>query len=238
MPAKFTDEDIIERVKSRFGYPVVNVELDETQITDAIEDSLEIFQKYRPKVSSNSSSFLNKGVHRLDPPEGHLGLLDVEFIRYDRLDNMSVEANLLHDPFYFISSGAIGGMDVTLYDLTRHWIEIVGREFSAEFDYEYKPDLGLYLFLPADAKVKIEWAMPYGSAEEVPTNYQHLFLKLVTGKSRQILGHIRSKYSGVPGAGGIVQMDGQEQLIQGRQEEEEAITEMIRISPHYVGFFG
>jgi hypothetical protein len=217
------------------GYPTVSIELEDAHILQAIEDTIEEFQKYRPKEYMQCQ-LLAKGVYIIQPPENSIGLLNIDYSIQQRLDSMSVEANLLYDPFYFISSGAIGGIDIELYDLTRRWMETVGRVFSAEFDYQITDD-GLFIFSPYQVKATILWAMPL-SLDEIRREYQTLFKKLMMAKCKKILGLIRSKYSGVPAAGGTLQLDGERLRDEGAADEEKFIDELRRTSPHYIPSYG
>jgi hypothetical protein len=234
--SEFTTDYLIQYIQTKLGYPVIAIELEEPQYLQCIEDATEEFQKYRP-IEYMQCSLLQKGVHLINPPTNSIGLLDLDYSVQQRLDNMSVEANLLYDPFYFISSGAIGGIDIELYDLTRRWMETVGRVFGAEFDYQITDD-GLFIYAPYQVKATIKWAMPYESLANVRREYQNLFKKLAVAKAKQILALIRSKYSSVPAAGGSVQLDGERLREEGKAEEDTVLDELRRTSPYYIPSYG
>lgn len=238
MPTReqFTEDYLLEYVKRQLGYPTVNVELTTMQVKDCIEEVVELFNRYLPLTETQGQT-LNKGKYVVSQPDSNLGVLDVEFLRRDRLDEYSVESALIYDPFYFISSGSLGGMDPAFYTASRMWLESVGRVFGAEFDYESN-DEGVFLYLPAEANVKIVWAMPYTSLEDIKPEYHSLFKKLTLAKSKQILGEIRRKYAGVPAASGVVQMNGAELVNEGKAEEDRFTDDLIRVSTHYIPSFG
>lgn len=237
-PAGFTEKYIIDWVRKKLGDPTINVELDETQIKQSIDDVIELFQKYRPKEYYQGLTF-DRGYHLVTPPANALGVLDVEFIRMDYASYESVEGALLYDPFYFLSAGGLSGMDVQTYDLVRHWIEVISREFGAEEGYELLDDSRVFIQVPGTFRVSIKWALPWESLENLHRPYQQLFLNLVLAKSRQILGHIRGKFSqGVPGAGGQVQLDGEYQRQKGENDEKQYTDELMRISPHFIPSMG
>ena len=100
-PSSFNNPFIIDRIRKRFGAPTVAVELEEPQIEDAIQDVLELFQKYRPKETYVSQSY-SKGHHLITGPDNNIGALDVEFVRADYQSYENVEGALLYDPFYFL----------------------------------------------------------------------------------------------------------------------------------------
>lgn len=238
-PADFTDAYIIDWVRKKLGDPTVCVELDETQIKQIIDDVIELFQEYRPKEYLVGNIYA-RGYHRIEPPEGAMGVLDVEYVRRTYTDYEQIEGALLYDPFYFLSSGGITGVDIQTYDMVRHWIEIISREFGAEEGHILLDDGSLFIQVPGDFHVTIKWAMPWDNkCQNLHRPYQQIFLQLVLAKSRIVLGQIRSKFEqGVPGAGGMVQMDGVYQRDKGERDEEKWMDELKRISPHFIPSLG
>jgi len=235
-PANFTEKYIFDWVKKKLGDPTVNVELDETQIKHCIDDVIELFQKYRPK-EYYQGTILSEGYHLVDAPDGSMGVLGVEFNRYESELGSGLED--VFNPFYFISYGGMGGVDIQTYHLMKHWIEVMQRTFGTEEGYELLDDGRVFISVPGEYKVSIMWAMPWTGLEDLHRPYQHLFLNLVLAKSRQVLGQIRGKYGqGVPGAGGQVQLDGEYQRQKGQEDETKYTDELMRISPHFIPSLG
>jgi hypothetical protein len=236
--SSFTEQYIRDWVLKALGSPTIQVELEETQIDQKIQDVLELFQKYKPKEYFVAQEYA-RGYHYITAPTDAIGVLDVEFVRSDYLSYENVEGALLYDPFYFLSAGGITGMDVTTYDLVRHWIEVISREFGSEEGCIFLDDGNLFIQVPGNFKVTIKWAMPWNSLADCHRPYQHLFLNLVLAKCKQILGHIRGKFAqGVPGAGGMVQLDGEYMKQSGKEEEAQLTEELKRISPHFIPSLG
>ena len=236
--SQFTEQYIRDWVLHELGAPVIQVELEETQLDQKIQDVLELFQEYRPKESYISNTYA-RGVHQITPPDNAMGILDVEFIRADYQTYESIEGALLYDPFYFLSAGGIVGVDVTTYDMVRHWLEIISREFGSEEGYIPLQDGSLLIQVPGVFKVSFMWAMPWDSLADCHRPYQQLFMNLVLAKCKQILGLIRGKYAqGVLGAGGMVQLDGDSLKQAGEQEEAMYMEELRKLSPHFLPSLG
>jgi hypothetical protein len=237
-PANFNNTYIIDWVNKKLGAPTVCVELEETHIKQVIDDVIELFQEYRPKELYVAQQY-QRGYHLITRPDDAIGVLDVEFVRNDYQSYESIEGALLYDPFYFLSAGGISGIDVQTYDLVRHWTEIISREFGSEEGYILLDDGNLFIQVPGTFDVTFKWAMPWDDLEDIHRPYQQMFLQLTLAKSRQILGHIRNKFpQGVPGAGGMVQLDGDYQLTKGERDEEKYTEELKRISPHFIPSLG
>jgi len=235
--SSFNEQYIIDWIRKRFGDPTVAVELDETQIKTCIEETQELFEKYRPKENYIAELYA-KGFHLIDPPENAHGLLDAEYVREDYSSYEDVEGALMYDPFYFLSAGGISGIDIQTYDQIRHWIELISREFGSEEGHILLDDGRVFIQLPGMMRVTLKWAMPYAGLEDVHRPYQMLFTNLVLAKCRIILGSIRGKFASVPGAGGAVQMDGDYQRDKGERDEIKWTDELMRISPHFIPTMG
>ena len=237
-PGQFDEEFIIDWVRKKLGDPTICVELDELQIMQAIDDTRELFQKYQPKVTYASRQY-SRGHHLIEKPsEDTIGVLDVEFSRSDYSSYEEIEGALLYDPFYFLSAGGISGIDVTTYDMVRHWTEIISREFGSEEGYILLEDGRLFIQCPGTMNVTILWSEPYDGLCDVHRPYYLLFQQIVLAKSRQILGNIRGKFGGVPGAGGGVQLDGDYMRQKGEQDEDKFVDELIRSCPFYIPSMG
>ena len=86
LPTAFNEKYLIDWVKSQLGSPAVRVEIDEPQIQMCVQDTLEVFQRYRP-VEKVEGSILPEGVSLVAGPENNLGLLDLENIETDHPDS-------------------------------------------------------------------------------------------------------------------------------------------------------
>lgn len=235
---KFNEGYVMDWINKKLGAPAVCVELEETQLKYIIDDVIELFQEYRPKEFYVGQQY-QRGYHYITAPEDAIGILDVEFVRNDYQSYESIEGALLYDPFYFLSAGGISGIDVQTYDLVRHWTEIIAREFGSEEGYIPLDDGNLYMQVPGTFDVTFKWAMPWTGLCDMHRPYQQIFLKLALAKAMVVLGNIRGKFSqGVPGAGGMVQLDGDWMRQQGLVDEEKYTEELKRISPHFLPSLG
>lgn len=237
-PCDFTEQYIMDWTKKKLGDPSLCVELEEIQLSHIIDDVLELFQMYKPKETYVGQQY-ERGYHYVEAPDDAIGLLDVEYVRNDYQSYESIEGALLYDPFYFLSAGGISGIDVQTYDLVRHWTEIISREFGSEEGHILLDDGNLFMQVPGTFYVTMKWAMPWDGLCDLHRPYQQLFLKLVLAKAMWTLGNVRGKFSqGVPGAGGMVSLDGDYLRQKGEQDELTYIDELKKISPHYIPSLG
>jgi len=233
-PSEFTASYIVDWTKRRLGHPTVHVELEDHVYETAVEDTLELFHRYRPKQQI-AGSLMDEGVHVVTEPDDNIGLLDIDYTNPEELQGFGSGFGVW--PIVYGTAWTLGGMETQLLDAYRHWQEMTGRTLGRTFDWEMT-DEGLFVYCPSELRVRITWAMPYDSVSELRREYQQLFLRLVLAKCQQVLGAIRSKYAGVPAAGGMVQMDGEWLRERGAADEEKYTDELMRISPHFIPSMG
>jgi len=229
-----TEADVKSYVETSLGAPVVRVELDTTHYELSMERTLRDFSRFRPKevvVGLHAA----QGVSLVTYPPTARGLLWVEFLTDEQtLDGIDIESAMLSNPWAFISTGT-PSVDVFSYELQRHWLEVLGRSFGNEPDYYNDADSKrVYFHCPMAMKVTLTWAAPWADVSEIPGAYDQLFLDLTLAKARQILGQIRGKYSGVPGASGTIQLDGEYQLRKGETDERELVSELRSLGSGYL----
>lgn len=234
IPARFTERYLVDWVKSKLGEPMVQVELDEPQIKDAINDTVDAFQRYRPKQKIEGE-ILAQGTHVRVGPDNNMGLLDVEWLETDAPGGLADAFG--SQPILYGTAWTLGGVEVQLQVAYEQWRETVAQVFGDSFGYEIT-DEGVFIYCPKSLKVRFTWALPYEGLDDVRREYHEIFRKIVLAKSRQVLGAIRSKYAGVPAAGGMVQMDGEWLREKGAADEEKYTDELMRLSPHYIPSYG
>lgn len=222
-----TSPDVKDYVMTSLGYPIVKIELDATHYTLSQDRALRDFNRYRPNEQITAHT-CPSGVTIVDFIADTLGVLWVDFSNDEQaLDGLSIESAMLSNPWAFISTGT-PSVDVFSYELQRHWLETLKRSFGNLPEYHID-ETKIWLYTPTPSKASITWAMPVTDVANILESYEQLYLDLVLAKARQILGQVRNKFSGVPGAGGVVQLDGQYQINRGEQDEKELIGEIRSI---------
>jgi hypothetical protein len=228
-----SSEAVKDYVSSSLGEPIVKVELDAQHYQLAQDRTLRDFSRFRPKEGF-TSYIMPRGVTEVLYPAGASGPLWIEGIVDEQaIDGISIESAMLSNPWAFISTGT-PAVQVFDYELQKQWLEQVGRTFGNTFDYHiFIDEAKVYVYCPYEYKVTITWGYSYTNVSEIPDAYMQLFLDLSLAKARQILGHIRNKFSGVPGAGTTITLDGPYQLQKGEADEKEYIEELRKLSSHY-----
>ena len=230
-----TSSDVQDYISSSLGAPTITVELDQNQYNTVIEATLSSFSTYLPREVV-LGYHCPQGVTAMPYGDSSAsGVLWVDFTDDDTtFEGIDIDAAMLSNPWAFISTG-MPSVEIFDYELQRHWLELLGRTFANEPWYHID-DIGekLLVWCPYAKKVSVTWKVDYTGVEQIKSSHQMLFKNIALAKARQIVGLIRSKYSGVPGAGSIIQLDGRDMFITGKQDEERLMLELQNKGGYYI----
>lgn len=220
-------EDLIKELQLRLADGMVDVELDRGHYDVAIDKAIAIYRQLSAGSVEESIIFLTTqdGVTEYTLPD--------EVMEVRRMYRRGIGTNsgggTNFDPFdvafnnmYMLQAGQIGGLAV--FDAFAQYKETIGRIFGSEYNFlwnrntkqlkilrnirhEEEIAVGVYNFIPESLLLKdiyaSNWLGTYALAQ-----------------SKMMLGEARSKYaSGLPGAGGTIQLNGD-------ALKQEAISEM------------
>lgn len=134
-------------------------------------------------------------------------------------------AGLLND-FY------ASDLNITDFVYFLNWSGTVRKVLGTEFTWEYrKPFLYISPVPTTEEVLEVEYVMPYADVSEVPFKYLDAFLMYATAVAKEMLGRIRSKYSGVPAPEGQIQLDGERLIDEARDMYQQAEDKLKRLVP-------
>lgn len=229
-------EQLIREMQLRLADGIVDVELDREHYDIAINKALSTYRQLSSGSVEESMIFITTqdGVTEYTLPD--------EVMEVRRLYRRGIGTNsgggTNFDPFdvafnnmYMLQAGQVGGLAV--FDAFAQYKETVGRIFGSEYNFlwnrntkvlkilrnvrhEEEVAVGVYNYIPESILLKDVYAAPFLS------NY-------ALAMSKFILGEARSKYtSGLPGAGGAIQLNG-DSLKAEAQAELEKLKESIHM---------
>lgn len=227
-------EALIEEMRLRLADGIVDVELDREHYDVAINRAVGKYRQLSQGSVEESVIFIQTqpGVQEYTLPDE---VMEVRRL-YRRGVGTSIGTGSNFDPFdaafnnmYLLNAGQIGGL--ATFDFFAQYKETAGRIFGAEYNFLWNRNtknlkilrningeedvaVGVYNYIPEIQLLKdvyaAEWLGDYCIAE-----------------AKFILGEARAKYqSGLPGAGGAIQLNG-EQLKAEAQAEAEALKQAI-----------
>lgn len=137
--------DLAEKIKRRLGYPMVKVELDPTQINDAIDYAKDKYLKWavgNAKVETFFTLLLSAGEKFYDLPIGVSEVVDV----YDGgsqygINTLFTVENFLYSRGVYDPLIWTGGYSYTLvsYHIARDFLKTVRRYTPSSYNYKYHP---------------------------------------------------------------------------------------------------
>lgn len=225
-------EDLIRGLKTRLGDGMVDVELDREHYDTAIDIAIGKYRQLSSGAVEESVIFIQTQVATTEYT------LPNEVIEVRRLYRRGIGTNsgggTNFDPFdvafnnmYMLQAGQIGGLAV--FDAFAQYKETIGRVFGSEYNFlwnrntkvlkilrnvnhEEEVAIGVYNFIPETILLgdiyASQWLASYALAQ-----------------CKLMLGEARSKYaSGLPGAGGAIQLNGADLKAEGKTEVDELIV--------------
>ena len=229
-------EELIKETQLRLADGIVDVELDREHYDVAIKKALSKYRQLSSGAVEESIIFITtqENVTEYTLPD--------EVMEVRRLYRRGIGTNsgggTNFDPFdvafnnmYMLQAGQIGGLAV--FDAFAQYKETIGRVFGSEYNFlwnrntkvlkilrnvrhEEEVAVGVYNYIPESILLKDVYASDWLAAYTL-------------SQSKYMLGEARSKYtSGLPGAGGAIQLNGTE-LKAEAQAELEKLNEQIHL---------
>jgi hypothetical protein len=240
---------IRDEVLTNLGYSGVDVELEDSDITNVIRQALRVYSRNRPRRFMRALAVTNTTqkyeLAAADHP-GLVGVTDVSFIVdsvQDNADPFNVEDNTL------LGLTTFGGETFGEIAMRRQYVEDSRRVVSSEPEWHAQWELDetvspavnkyyLYISVPATAsgtKCSYTWTQAYTPDNNAQTGMQNIpqsdvdwVMAMVTAKAKRILSKIRGKFSGIPNPDGSESPVDFSELASEGQEEETTLMEELR----------
>jgi len=228
MSATLTVKSIEQYVRRMLGSPVVEVELDAEQVEEAANQALGIYGTYKPVEKVKVFQVLQSS-QQYTWTQSEIGRGVIEFFQPDllrtpiSLDQFDVFKYHTHLP----------NLDPGDFYMEKVWWSEVRRSAGSDDDWEWIPDPvngGGTLYISPPPSQGYNGAVIYvvdPTFTEVPPTDDDWIKEYTLGMCKQILGRIRSKFTGVQGAESTLDMDGETLRAEGtemRKDLEEYLT--------------
>lgn len=233
-------QDFVSYVRMMLGSPVQNVELDDSQIVQIIEDSVQTFQRYtygeavfRDVLTMN----LSAGVSAYQLTSSVDSILDIGFRDETDINTLfTVEHNLLYQQF--LNGSVVGGLGVggastgnlggaysmSNYTSNMMYLKTISDNFERLYYAQFSPNSYVMRVWPTPVMNNTAMMTIWRKEEAVNLFNNILLKKLVVAKSMILWGDILGKYQiSLPGTGAI---NYQIYIDRGTKEQDEAIEAM------------
>lgn len=233
-------QDFVQYVKLMLGKPVQNVELDDSQIIQVIEDSVQIFQRYtygEAVFRDVLSIQLSAGVSAYQLTSAIDSIMDIGFADNHDINTLfTVEHNLLYNSF--MNGSVVGGLGVggnstsnmggaysmSNYTSNMMYLKTIADNFERTYYAQFSPNSYMMRVWPTPVMSNIAMLTIWKKEEAINLFNNILLKKLVLAKSSILWGTILGKYQiSLPGSGNI---NYQIFIDRGTKEQDEAIESM------------
>ena len=221
-------DDLINEIRLRLADGIVDIELDREHYDVAVDKAIARYRQLSAGSVEESVMFLQtvEGTQEYTLPN------EVQEVRrlYRRGVGTNSGGGTNFDPFdvafnnmYLLNAGQIGG--VATFDAFAQYKETIGRIFGSEYNFIWNRNTKVLKIL---RNIRAEEEIAIGVYNFIPENillgdvYASNWLgSYALATAKMILGEARSKYtSGLPGAGGAIQLNGETLKQEGTQEIE------------------
>jgi hypothetical protein len=236
---KFDEGKYVEWVKQSLGYPIVDVELSDDQIKNALDDALAFYSKYKPYRATESFEAAPGITHHVWKTKGVRGVYDVQIKpAQEGLLAPNIESQMLSGAFAYYGVRA-PMYDIRYYEYLRQWAKIASRELSSEPDYHVDDDRsGIWIYAPGtDAKVMMTVTLDHLTPQTIPSWDQAWLRKYTLALAKKTLGLIRRKFAVILGANKDIALDGAAMVEDAKADieklEEELKSTLTHLAPSW-----
>jgi len=225
-------------IKQHFGYPMVEVELNDAQLNGVINQAYNFHKKWGIGHSTQEVFFtksLSAGVREYDMPAGVHSVIDVK----DYSSNMGSSSELftINSTIYQQFVNNISGFSLVDYELAMQFVDMLERYQVSRFSWTYHSFNNTLLLSPTpstDDMLTYDYMMMRCFIEEgykIDDDTQdsdwreHLYddpwmQEYCIALAKIVLGHIRRKFTGFDSIGNAgINMDGGELVSEGKEEK-------------------
>lgn len=232
--------DLVRYVKIKLGSPVVNVELDDSNIIQEIEDSVQIFQRYTYGEAVFRDVIqlqLSAGVSAYQLTSAIDSIIDISFQDNKDINTLfTVEHNLLYAQFMQgTMGGAMGGgvaatsnlggaYSMSNYTTNMMYLKTISDNFERLYYAQFSPNSYQMRVWPTPVESNIAILTVWKREDAVNLFNNILLKKLVVAKCSILWGTILGKYAmTLPGGGNI---NYQIFIDKGTKEQDEVLEAM------------
>lgn len=224
-------------IKRRLGYPVINVEIHDDQLTDIISDSMDIFSRYNYgegtyldylifSLSADTNSYeLSAYVDNTGAPLNISDVIDFDSsIATDGVNTLFSPSHVLLQEEngaqslyagYYSNTG--GSMQLAGFDIAQMYIEDIKSKFSKTYTVNFIPGQNVLKIVPTPTENITGVLQVYRKQFSTHLWNNELVKDLCTAKAMIIWGRILTKFNmNLPGGGTIngseIKQEGQDLL--------------------------
>jgi len=225
-----TEAQLKRWITRRLGAPIAKVELDDSQLDDAVEEAKRWFAA-KKGVDRDITIDLFAGQVEYKMPDDCDAVIDVAF-QVSPLDISLIFApHIIADekiPYNAFAAPSSVGL-YSSFTQSLQYVEMAKRLLNAERNWFYFPHKKILMLLPnpkGGGRAFIEYKSTCNTIEQLPERDHDMVKRYALAWAKHDLGMIRSKYGTWPTAQGQTSLNGDALLAQSKAEMEKLEDEL------------
>ncbi len=217
----WTTPEVTKYIKSRLGFPKRAVELDKKNFDEALQRSIRQLTTYKP-VFRFQSFQINDGQQKYDL---NPNVLDLPFGKgLTRLfDSPIISPQSVFNEFEYYRLRQPPYVDMGELLIDNIYYKEIGLLTGTQFDWEWIPNDNVILITPIPTRTRpasYEYNAEISKIEDAPGVDQGWIADYALAIAKEMLGRVRGKFQGVPGAELALNMDHADLLSEGLASQE------------------
>lgn len=258
-----TKEQLLSKVKRRLGYPMIKVELDDSQILDHIDYSRQQYIRWAVGNAVHECFFtvmLSASQYLYDMPSGVTEVVDYRIDNTGSVNTLFTLENYLYNQGAF-NIGLMSGTSLISYHVALDFLKTLDKYTVDAYNYKYHPYTNqleiqppppsgnsfnldgvvydspgwilVHAYMVEGSTVSSDWSIDDFSLELFNEPW---ILDYVTALSKISLGTIRNKFANFASLGNQgISLDGDSMISEGK-EEKERLEEQLREELAFEGY--
>lgn len=226
-----TATDVANYVTTRLsGGGLIDIEVGPTSIPNALDQTLRRYSVYKPKFSA-AQIITQPGVQVYTVDTGGNPVVRVFPRSTAPLPGLINDFDVFKYPIYEVLAGrgynqfaSVG--EIELYN---QWLTAIAKTLSAEFEWEYD-ESSKKLFISPSPAGSVPMSVVYSDKkkiEEISSIDQDWVLEYTLCLIKQDMGLVRRKFNSIPGSTMVMELDGKELVMEGRERQQELEAELL-----------
>lgn len=221
------DNSYVEQwIRKRLGEPIIPVELDTTQIQSAIEESLRIFNRYKPQIKRDQFLLIpGQSVYPMDPAKVGYGVIKCAVPPSKYRFGLGWGFG---DEFSVFDSTVV--QDISYYHTAISYYKQSRKVLSANFEWKYLLDRREIEVTPTPQESLTLYYVYVGGSTiaEIQAHDEDWVLKYALLESKGMLGEIREALNAIQGNQTTVQLNGAQLKAEANEQaKQDAVKELI-----------
>ena len=232
MSVNISKNQLKEKVKQSFGWPTINLEVEESHLNFAVDRAVSLFNRHAyGEGVTNDWVLLSAtcGASAYDVPTNVTSVIETQ-LGSDYLAGNTAELFTFENMMWNVGALNVwnwGNFGLVTYHLAQQNLDLIRQMIPSMYSFRYNRLENKMYVNPTPSASTTLWLKTYSTVAASATYDSNWIYDWSRAETMEILGRIRSKYSTLPGPGGNIQLDGSSLVQQAITDKDRLMKELI-----------